>query len=61
MAMTRMKGIAKEIAGSVKQIAGEILGDQELNEEGKAQERDGKKQKEDSGGLKPLGNLDRLT
>jgi uncharacterized protein YjbJ (UPF0337 family) len=59
--MTRIKGIAKEIAGSVRQIAGEIRGDHDLNEEGKAQEREGKQQKEGSGGLKPLGNLDRLT
>jgi uncharacterized protein YjbJ (UPF0337 family) len=59
--MTKAKGIKNKVAGKAKQIAGEIVGDQQLQDEGQAQERKGDKETEESGGVKPFGNLDQLT
>ena len=63
--MSKIKGAKDEIAGKAKRLVGEILGDQKLDDEGKAQHRQGReessKPNEKPGKIKPLGNLDRLT
>jgi uncharacterized protein YjbJ (UPF0337 family) len=59
--MTKAKGVKDEIAGKAKRVIGEVIGDQKLDDEGKAQERDGRKESEETDGAKPLGNLDQLT
>ena len=59
--MTRAKGVKNEIAGKTKRMAGEVLGDQKLHDEGKTQEEQGEKESEEAAKLKPLGNLDQLT
>jgi uncharacterized protein YjbJ (UPF0337 family) len=53
--------VRNKIVGKAKQFAGEVLADQRLQERGKLQEQEGENQKEESGELKPFGNLDRLT
>ena len=58
--MTSGKGVKDEIAGKTKRVIGEVLGDQKLDDEGKAQERQGQ-ETEETGDAKPLGNLDQLT
>jgi uncharacterized protein YjbJ (UPF0337 family) len=42
-------------------MVGEVLGDQELHQEGQAQERDSKRQKDEPSELNPLGKLKDLT
>jgi uncharacterized protein YjbJ (UPF0337 family) len=53
--------VKDKIVGKAKQLAAEVLADQRLQEKGKRQEQEGENQKEESGELKPFGNLDRLT
>ena len=59
--MSKVGGVKKKIAGKTKRFAGEVLGDQTLHDEGKDQEQQGCKEIEEAGGIKPLGNLDKLT
>ncbi|MDB5611375.1 MAG: hypothetical protein JWP25_8275 [Bradyrhizobium sp.] len=59
--MTKAKDVKNEFAGTTKRLAGEILGDQKLHDQGKTQEQQGDKENEEAGKLKPLGNLDQLT
>jgi uncharacterized protein YjbJ (UPF0337 family) len=59
--MTRAKGIKNEITGKAKQAIGEVVGDQRLHDEGKAQEREGKRQNDEPSDVNPLRRLDRLT
>ncbi|WP_407181383.1 CsbD family protein [Bradyrhizobium sp. STM 3562] len=59
--MTKVKGAKNEIAGKTKQAVGEVLGDQGLHDEGKRQEKEGKKQKEEPSEVNPLRRLNQLT
>lgn len=59
--MSKTRAVKDRIVGKTKQIAGEIVGDQALHEEGKDQEKKGRQSGEETGDLKPFGNLDRLT
>ncbi len=59
--MTPAEAIKDRIVGKAKQIAGKMVGDQVLHDEGKAQDEKGRQHNEEAGDLKPLGNLDRLT
>lgn len=59
--MTGTKGAKDKIAGKAKRLAAEIIGDQQLYEEGKLQEDQGREQSTASRDIKPLGNLDKLT
>ena len=59
--MSKAEGVKNKIAGKTKRLVGEVLGDQTLHEEGKDQERQGDKEFGEQGGIKPLGNLDKLT
>jgi uncharacterized protein YjbJ (UPF0337 family) len=60
-AMGKAKAVKNKLAGKAKRVAGEVLGDQKLDEEGRAQEQEGQEEDQQSASLKPLGNLDRLT
>ncbi len=66
--MAKVRAIKNQIAGKAKQAVGEVVGDQELHEEGKAQANAGKaeaeagKQQENKPGkLNPLRRLNNLT
>jgi hypothetical protein len=53
--------VQNKIAGKVKRIVGEVLGDQKLHDEGSAQERQGREERNEPAEIKPFGNLDKLT
>jgi uncharacterized protein YjbJ (UPF0337 family) len=59
--MTRNKSVKDQLAGKAKRLAGEILGDQKLDDEGKAQEQPAAGDADKQDKIKPLGNLDQLT
>jgi uncharacterized protein YjbJ (UPF0337 family) len=59
--MGALKGAADKTAGTAKEAVAEIIGDAELQEEGKSQKRKGATEKNEPTDLKPLGNLDKLT
>lgn len=63
--MSRTKGIQQEIAGRAKQVVGEIIGDQDLHEEGKAERNRGENEQqnrpEEPIDLNPFEKLNRLT
>jgi uncharacterized protein YjbJ (UPF0337 family) len=59
--MGTLKGTAENAIGKIKEVVAEIIGDGKLRDEGKIEQGDANKEKSDSGGIKPLGNLDRLT
>lgn len=50
-----------ELLGKSKEAIAEMLGDGKLREEAKAQQRKDDEGRSKSGGLKALGDLDRLT
>jgi len=58
--MGTLKGTAENAIGKIKEVVAEIVGDGKLREEGKVEQR-ADPEKSESGGIKPLGNLDRLT
>ncbi|MBI5264690.1 MAG: CsbD family protein [Bradyrhizobium sp.] len=59
--MSKAKGVEKKIVGTAKQVVGEIVGDQTLQEEGRAQEQRGCKEREEPSELNPFRKLGRLT
>ena len=60
--MTRTKAMARKAAAKAKQLAAEIIGDGELNAEGKAQERRAEAERDEpADDLNPLSKLKRLT
>jgi uncharacterized protein YjbJ (UPF0337 family) len=59
--MGTLKGTAEKAIGKIKEVVAEIVGDSTLRDEGKVEQRDANQEKSESGGIKPLGNLDRLT
>jgi uncharacterized protein YjbJ (UPF0337 family) len=59
--MGTLKGTAEKAIGKIKEVVAEIVGDGKLREEGKVEQRNANQEKSESGGIKPLGNLDRLT
>jgi uncharacterized protein YjbJ (UPF0337 family) len=59
--MPNAKSVRNEIAGKAKRLVGEVLGDQKLHDEGNAQERQGREERNRPAGIKPFGNLDKLT
>jgi uncharacterized protein YjbJ (UPF0337 family) len=58
--MGASKGIADKAAGAAKEAVAEIIGDAELQDEGKMQ-RKGVPEKNEQSKLKPLGDLDKVT
>jgi uncharacterized protein YjbJ (UPF0337 family) len=59
--MGTLKGTAEKAIGKIKEVVAEIAGDGKLRDEGKVEQRNANQEKSESGGIKPLGNLDRLT
>ncbi|MBV8926362.1 MAG: CsbD family protein [Bradyrhizobium sp.] len=59
--MSKVKAVKDHVTGKAKRLTGEVLGDQKLHDEGKAQEQEGREESEQAGKIKPLGNLDQLT
>lgn len=59
--MSKTKGLQQRIVGKTKQAVGEIIGDQKLHEDGKAQENSGKNEQERPSELNPLKKLNQLT
>jgi uncharacterized protein YjbJ (UPF0337 family) len=59
--MTRNKSVKDQLAGKAKRLAGETLGDQKLDDEGKAQEQSAAGDADKQDKIKSLGNLDQLT
>ncbi|MEK9281196.1 MULTISPECIES: CsbD family protein [unclassified Bradyrhizobium] len=65
--MSRTKGLQQRIIGKTKQAVGEILGDQDLHEDGKAQAESGRDEQErderekEPSPLNPLKKLKQLT
>jgi len=59
--MANPKAVKNEVAGKIKRIVGEVLGDQKLHDEGSAQERQGREGRNEPADIKPFGNLDKLT
>ena len=59
--MGKTKGLKQQIAGKAKQAIGEIIGDQDLHEDGKAQAERGRDEPEKPSELNPLKKLNQLT
>ena len=59
--MPNAKSVKNEIVSKAKRLAGEVLGDQKLHDEGDAQERQGREERNEPADIKPFGNLDKLT
>jgi uncharacterized protein YjbJ (UPF0337 family) len=59
--MAKAQSVKNEIAGNAKRLVGEVLGDQKLHDEGNAQERQGREERNEPDDIKPFGNLDKLT
>ena len=59
--MAKAKSVTNEIAGRAKRLVGEVLGDQKLHDDGNAQERQDREERNEPADIKPFGNLDKLT
>ena len=59
--MTRTKGLRQRIVGKTRQAVGEIIGDQDLHDDGKAQAERGRDEQDKPSELNPLKKLKQLT
>ena len=59
--MGKTKGLQQRIAGKTKQVVGEIIGDQDLHDDGKAQAESGRVEQDKPSELNPLKKLKQLT
>lgn len=59
--MGKTKGLQQRIAGKAKQAVGEIIGDQDLHDDGKAQAECGRDEQDKPSELNPLKKLKQLT
>ncbi|MET4631496.1 uncharacterized protein YjbJ (UPF0337 family) [Bradyrhizobium sp. I1.8.5] len=59
--MSKTKGLGQRITGKAKQAVGEIVGDQDLHEQGKEQAEPGRDEQGKPGELNPLKKLNQLT
>ncbi|KRP91680.1 MULTISPECIES: hypothetical protein [Bradyrhizobium] len=59
--MGKTKGLQQRIAGKTKQAVGEIIGDQDLHDDGKAQAERGRDEQDKPSELNPLKKLKQLT
>ncbi|RXG96208.1 CsbD family protein [Bradyrhizobium zhanjiangense] len=59
--MGKVKGLKRRITGKAKQAVGEIVGDQELHEDGKAEAERGREEQGQPSELNPLKKLHQLT
>lgn len=59
--MGKTKGLQQRIVGKARQAVGEIIGDQDLHDDGKAQAARGRDEQDKPGELNPLKKLKQLT
>jgi uncharacterized protein YjbJ (UPF0337 family) len=59
--MGKTKGLRQRIVGKTRQAVGEIVGDQELHDDGKAQAERGRDEQDKPSELNPLKKLKQLT
>jgi uncharacterized protein YjbJ (UPF0337 family) len=59
--MANARVVKNEIVGKLKRFVGEVVGDQKLHDEGKAQERPSQERRNEPNDIKPFGNLDQLS
>ncbi|MBR0930141.1 CsbD family protein [Bradyrhizobium sp. 62B] len=59
--MTRTKGLRQRIVGKTRQAVGEIIGDQDLHDDGKAEAERGRDDQDKPSELNPLKKLKQLT
>lgn len=59
--MSKTKGLRQRIVGKTRQAVGEIIGDQDLHDDGKAQAERGRDEQDKRGELNPLKKLKQLT
>jgi hypothetical protein len=59
--MSKTKGLTQRIAGKAKQAVGEIIGDQDLHDEGKGQAERGRDDLDKPSQLDPLKKPKQLT
>lgn len=59
--MGKVKGLKQRIAGKAKQAVGEIVGDQELHEDGKAEAERSRDEQDKPNEVNPLKKLQQLT
>lgn len=59
--MGKTKGLQQQIAGKTKQMVGEIIGDQDLHDDGKAQAERGHDEQDKPSELNPLKKLKQPT
>lgn len=59
--MSKTKGLQQRIVGKTKQAVGEIIGDQDLHDDGKAQAEHGREEQDKRREPNPLKKLNQLT
>ncbi|WP_407189368.1 CsbD family protein [Bradyrhizobium centrosematis] len=59
--MSKTKGLRQRIVGKTRQAVGEIIGDQDLHDDGKAQAERGRDEQDKPSELNPLKKLKQLT
>ena len=59
--MSKTNELAHQILGKARQAVGEIIGDQDLHDEGKAQAQRGRDERDKPSELNPLKKLKQLT
>ncbi|MHC4055609.1 CsbD family protein [Bradyrhizobium sp. 25ACV] len=59
--MGKTKGLQQRIVGKTRQAIGEIIGDQDLHDDGKAEARRGRDEQDKPSKLNPLKKLKQLT
>ncbi|SFO36694.1 hypothetical protein SAMN05216330_102877 [Bradyrhizobium sp. Ghvi] len=59
--MSKTNELAQRILGKARQAVGEIIGDQDLHDEGKAQAQRGRDERDKPSELNPLKKLKQLT
>ena len=59
--MSKTKGLRQRIVGKTRQAVGEIIGDQDLHDDGKAQAESGRDEQDKPSELNPLKKLKQLT
>lgn len=59
--MGKTKGLQQRVVGKARQAVGEIIGDQDLHDDGKAQAQRGRDQQDKPSELNPLKKLKQLT
>ena len=59
--MSKAKGLGQRIVGKTRQAVGEIIGDQDLHDDGKAEAERGRAEQDQPSELNPLKKLKQLT